>query len=68
MGETTKYRCLNDLFAYCKGTPKEREVLDLTQSIVHLGNGCTKDLKTCGHYLKESEQHPTTPKIFQKSK
>lgn len=44
-------RCLNDMFAYCKGGEVPGEMpLDISQG---LGNGCTKDVATCGHYLKE---------------
>jgi hypothetical protein len=54
-------KCLNDLFAYCKGTPVPCD--KPTESPLGLSNGCTKDLTTCRHYLKESERESTHPKV-----
>lgn len=61
MEEKLHYRCLNDLFAYCEGTPKEG--MEKTESPIGLANGCTKTPETCGHYLKEINQHPTKVEI-----
>ncbi len=54
------YRCLNDFFAYCEGTPKEN---DKPIESAYMLNRCSKDPKTCGHCRKESNHFaPTTPK------
>lgn len=50
----TRYYCLNDLFAYCKGTPEPNEGNEKI-TIVSLDKGCKKDIATCGKYCKASE-------------
>ena len=55
-------RCLNDLFNYCDGVPKEGD--KPTTSIIGLANGCVKDPATCKSYLRETEKdklYLTTP-------
>jgi len=59
-------KCLNDLFAYCKGTPIPSD--KPTDLPLGLGNGCTLNPTSCKHYVKNSTRESTHPKMSDKKK
>ena len=51
----TKYRCLNNFFKYCKGTP-EKNPEGTPISNISLIPGCKLDPDTCGYIADEPEK------------
>lgn len=52
------YRCLNDVFGYCAGTPDSDDLRP--DGRFTPGARCKLDNKTCGLYRTASEKYPET--------
>ena len=56
---TMKWRCLNDNFGYCSGTPETEvspNVAEKDGEYMYFGGKCRLDPKTCTKYQSLSEQ------------
>lgn len=49
------WRCLNEPFGYCSGTPECEVQPNVTSVLSFMGGTCKLDLKTCGKYQALSD-------------